>query len=441
MILEGDIIKILESGNQYATADIYKALGGKKSKDIRQQLDNLYKQGTLERTKISNSYFWKLRSESEHNFETKKSDISNLDKDIYHQLLQQLRDEIRFLRGTVSDLLKLKQSKVQQKSDHATPSTNLLFPTETPRIPTFPTETPHITTAASSQPPPPLPSHSIIQPVASNPSFETPKRTTSPKPSTSFSIPLNNRYEHLQHGITVSDITSQPSQPAHSPIPSQTAQVARTFQPGDNHPPQRRNIGPHVNRRPENDTQATNLAAQRDINMHNVMAGERTVGLLGDSNFNRIQVPEMNKYLTKANAVKYSYSGATSIHLGHYCDVLLNENPHSVIIHGGTNDIWGGKKRNASSQQIAQDIVNIGIKCRERGATSIYISSILTTRIQASNRIGREVNKILRLLCVDKNFFYIDNDFITESDLEDQVHMTWSGRCKLVNNYIDILNR
>ena len=64
MISEGEIMQFISDGTPFSTSDIYRALGGNKSKDVRAQLDNLYKQGTIDRNKISNSYFWNLRPES-----------------------------------------------------------------------------------------------------------------------------------------------------------------------------------------------------------------------------------------------------------------------------------------------------------------------------------------------------------------------------------------
>ena len=153
-------------------------------------------------------------------------------------------------------------------------------------------------------------------------------------------------------------------------------------------------------------------------------------------------VKEMSSLITDGNVVKFSYSGATTIHLGHYSDVLLNELPDAVIISGGTNDIYGRNRRDVDTEIIARDIIDIGMKCRGRGVDTVYISSIIATRNANSNFKVAEINDITRALCVENNFIYIDNDFLTIDDLEknDTVHLSWEGRRKLVSNYIDILN-
>ena len=139
---------------------------------------------------------------------------------------------------------------------------------------------------------------------------------------------------------------------------------------------------------------------------------------------------------------KYSYSGATSLHLGHYSDVLLDEQPDEVIIHVGTNDIVGRSRRDVSSAEIARNIIDIGGKCRSKGVDKIYISSIITTRNIQGNKKAMDINGILERLCVENDFIYISNDFLSIADLNinDNVHLSSNGLNNLVNNYIGILN-
>ena len=96
----------------------------------------------------------------------------------------------------------------------------------------------------------------------------------------------------------------------------------------------------------------------------NNAAKRRKIGLLGDSNFNRINAREMSGFLENGYVAKYSYSGATSLHLGHYSDVLLDEQPDQVIIHVGTNDIVGRSRSDISCHEIATNFIDIGGKCR-----------------------------------------------------------------------------
>ena len=120
--------------------------------------------------------------------------------------------------------------------------------------------------------------------------------------------------------------------------------------------------------------------------------------------------------------------------------MLLDEKPHGVLIHAGTNDIWGRNKRNVTCERIAKDIIDIGIKCKSKGVKQIFISSVLITKVPDSNRLAKDVNDFFKLMCVEQNFIYINNDFISKEELEDQVHLSYDGRCDLVNNFIAILD-
>ena len=485
-ILEADIVKHLKGGDQFSTADVYKPLGGKKSKDVRMQLDNLYKQGTIERTKVGHSFYWSSKDN-----EISKNDVSlnsissvNDNKDIYHQLIKQLKDEVRFLRGTITDLVKMKQPEIicknyekQRDAAFDNPPSNLIFPTETPII------QPATYHAAPPQnlPQPPPQQYSMCPVQPDKNSFLTPKRVTKFTPPNDIPLPLDNRFESLQieetHGhhqlLEVQPKESNPSPPVQ--------QRSNRF------------TGPHVNKKPEKDnlpeiissnnnnnnnganniiistsnntntnnsrankSSSNNNASNNNISNNNNSSNNRNrnfnnsnndnsrrrkkkVGLLGDSNFNGIKVPEMNYSMRNHEFTKYSYSGATSLHLKHYCDVLLEEQPHAVLLHVGTNDVWGRNRRNVPSEQIAKDIIDIGLKCKSKGVKDIYISSIMITKVEESNRIANQVNGFIKLLCIDNNFSYINNSFITKDDLRDQVHLTDDARYDLVDNYMDIL--
>ena len=138
---------------------------------------------------------------------------------------------------------------------------------------------------------------------------------------------------------------------------------------------------------------------------------------------------------------KYAYNGATSEHLDIYSQVMLRNKPGTVIIHAGTNDVWGRNKRHGiSSYQIAIDIIKIGERCKSNGVKHVFISSILKTKDKASNDKAIEINRMLERMCPSKGMNFIDNDPLNENDLYDQVHLSWDGLRKYVDNLICILN-
>ena len=137
---------------------------------------------------------------------------------------------------------------------------------------------------------------------------------------------------------------------------------------------------------------------------------------------------------------KMAYSGATAGHLLHYADIALEGTPHSMIIHGGTNDLYGRNKNNKSARDIASDLIAIGVKARNKGVQNIPISSVLPIADNEAFDRSLDVNNYLRDFCYSNNFIYISNSFLSVDDLRDTVHLNDNGRVQLVNNYIDYLN-
>ena len=449
LILEADIIGFMKTGKSYSTSDIYKSLGANKSKDVRTQLDNLYKLGTINRDKISNSYFWTLNDDKneEDILVTQEGDTTS--DTLYKTIIKQLKEEVRFLRCTITDLLNYKKDTQQINSPPPPHKLDCTLPTNTPVIHTNAICTPFL--PKSAQP------------------FQTPQKVAPSSTASTISIPLKNRFSILQE--SEQNIASDPTPsiqsraaPANSsqPPPSVTSTTVAmiherptTSESSQPHPTiaastyasrvgsqpstttfqqQTRAIGPFVNRQPENDRLAS-ARGSRESHTYKI-------GILGDSNYNKVIHSEMAGLIDKnVTVTKFSYSGATAAHLQVYCDVLLREKPEAVLIHAGTNDIWGRNKRNLSSQEVAIDIIRIGQKCVAAGVKRVYISSILKTKIPACNTDAMDINNILKLMCVNNNFIYIDNSFLNENDLDDAVHLSWDGRRKLVNNYLSILKQ
>ena len=166
----------------------------------------------------------------------------------------------------------------------------------------------------------------------------------------------------------------------------------------------------------------------------------RKVILYGDSHLNRISGREMKKFTPNTLPIVRAFPGATAEHLLHYVQpTLIEERPDSVVIHIGTNNVT--KRKMTSPADLARKIVDIGEYCRVTGVSDIFISSVLITDNFRHRKLIREVNNILRALCAERNFTFIDNDFITEEYLFlDGIHLINEGRNILANNIIYGLN-
>ena len=159
--------------------------------------------------------------------------------------------------------------------------------------------------------------------------------------------------------------------------------------------------------------------------------------MIGDSNFNKVLHREISDCVGR-EVSKFSYSGATSSHLLCYSEILAAEKPESVIILAGTNDIWGSNKRNESSSVIANDILKLGERFHQTGTKDILISSIPDTRIRECNVKAKEINMLVKEECRRKNFTYVDISDLG-NHLDGPVHLSWEGRRKMVDRFIDIL--
>ena len=121
--------------------------------------------------------------------------------------------------------------------------------------------------------------------------------------------------------------------------------------------------------------------------------------------------------------LKFDYKGATVPHLTLYSEVLLANKPTDVVIHVGCNDIWGRRRRNVASQQIAQEILQLVQKCKQNGVARVYVSTLFVTKVAASNTQKEEINTMLRRLCTNHGFKLIDNNEVEVCHLGDEVHL------------------
>ena len=134
-----------------------------------------------------------------------------------------------------------------------------------------------------------------------------------------------------------------------------------------------------------------------------------------------------------------SFPGSTTAYLNEYVKpTLREEQPDIVVINAGCNDVARDKK---SAKEIAENIIGIGHTCRQEGVNEIFISSlIIQGKLKSAKLIG-EINIILRQLCEEYNFKYVDNSNIFKSDLwKDGLHLLDDGLTKLGNNFINAIN-
>ena len=108
-----------------------------------------------------------------------------------------------------------------------------------------------------------------------------------------------------------------------------------------------------------------------------------------------------------------------------------------INLHGGTNDIL----TNANHEEIARNIIKIGLNSKNHSVNDVVISSVLVKKNPNLNALIRRVNDLLRDLCSMNGFGYICNDAITTEYLwKDGIHLQDLGTNILSSNFITFVN-
>ena len=115
----------------------------------------------------------------------------------------------------------------------------------------------------------------------------------------------------------------------------------------------------------------------------------------------------------------------------------MDDKPDAVIIHIGTNNIL----TKANHEEIARNIIKIGLNCKNHGVNDVVISSVFAKKNPNLNALRRRVNDSLRDLCSTNGFGYICNDAITTEYLwKDGIHWQDLGTNILSSNFITFVN-
>ena len=110
-------------------------------------------------------------------------------------------------------------------------------------------------------------------------------------------------------------------------------------------------------------------------------------------------------------------------------------------MHFGSKDITESKIKQINLDDLAQKIIDIGLKCRSYGVRSIAISLILARSSIRLNQIILKVNNIQKVLCATNGFNFICNDKIgREMVWKEGLHLTNDGTAMLADNFTKYLN-
>ena len=134
---------------------------------------------------------------------------------------------------------------------------------------------------------------------------------------------------------------------------------------------------------------------------------ERKFFIIGDSHLTRIKKDSLRKKI-KGDFYFKCFSGANTKQLDPYVTpVLVEEKPQTVIIHIGSNDITKFNYHDVDVNDLANRILQVGLKCRYYGVESIATSSVLVTNDHNIDKLIRGVNISLKNLCKVYGFDFI----------------------------------
>ena len=107
-------------------------------------------------------------------------------------------------------------------------------------------------------------------------------------------------------------------------------------------------------------------------------------------------------------------------------------------MHEGCNDV---NNKNSTPEKIASEIADMAILCRDYGVNDIFISAMICRRGKFLNGKTKRLHFLLKQICEEYGYFFIDNSNIEIRDLwKDCIHLLESGKAKLAENPIYFLN-
>ena len=152
--------------------------------------------------------------------------------------------------------------------------------------------------------------------------------------------------------------------------------------------------------------------------------------ILGDSIVKDVKGWKLSE--DKNKVVVKHFSGAKTKDMESYIIPTLEQNPETIIIHSGTNDL----KSDISPEEIAKDIIKLTTSCKTQ--TNKVILSSIVPRYDNLNEKATRVNKCLKKECEARNICFIDHRNISPkyNCNRSGLHLNYSGTKKLIESIL-----
>ena len=173
-----------------------------------------------------------------------------------------------------------------------------------------------------------------------------------------------------------------------------------------------------------------------------VPAGRRDTTLVFTTSISKgIFPPRFNRNYEHGFASFTRFHGAKAEYIPAYVVPRMSKDkPSIVIIQAGGNDLPDNRRDPNSMVNVANSIIEAGLTCRKLGATNVLIGGVTIRRTTFLQERCKELNGILKNLCLISNFKFINNSDIKEEHLHsDGVHLNDDGSKVLADNYLRAL--
>ena len=152
--------------------------------------------------------------------------------------------------------------------------------------------------------------------------------------------------------------------------------------------------------------------------------------ILGDSIVKDVKGWKLSE--DKNKVVVKHFSGAKTKDMESYIIPTLEQNPETIIIHSGTNNL----KSDSSPEKIARVIIKLATSCKTQ--TNKVILSSIVPRYDNPNEKATRVNKCLKKECEARNICFIDHRNISPkyNCNRSGLHLNYSGTKKLIENIL-----
>ena len=151
---------------------------------------------------------------------------------------------------------------------------------------------------------------------------------------------------------------------------------------------------------------------------------------------------KFNSYVENGQTDLKAFSGARANQMNKLMVTSLKANDYDIaIVHVGINDLLNRRNIDDSCiEEICNDIINVGMRCRDFNIGMIFISGITYSARICVDTLSR-VNKRLQNICCNNGFFFVNESTVSESDLSTEgIHLLESGHRIISNNLINNLN-